>query len=518
MSKETERNQLHSTIWSIADDLRGSVDGWDFKQYILGMLFYRFISENLTEYINEQEKKAGNKDFDYTKLSDKEALKGMFATVDEKGFYILPSQLFCNVLQNAKENQNLNVDLDAAFKAIEKSAQGHRSEPSFKGLFDDLDLNSRKLGDTVIKRNEKLLKIMQKINSLKVEDYKMNTIDLFGDAYEYLMGMYAANAGRSGGEYFTPQEVSELLAKIASYGQENINKVYDPCCGSGSLLLKFAKITNNPNLKYYGQEINNTTYNLCRINMFLHNINYSNFDIQCGDTLLEPKQQDNAPFDAIVSNPPYSISWEGEKNPILIKESRFAGPSVLAPSSKADLAFTIIMLNSLSEKGTAAIVEFPGVMYRGGKEQKIRQYLVDNGYVDAVIQLPIDLFFGTSIGTCILVLKKNKKDNTILFIDASNEFVRSDAKNKLSEQNIENILKTYIDRKDVDSFCKLVKTNDIKNNKYDLSVNKYLIKPQNNNKINIGLINDKLKVVIEKSNKIRKELSKLIKRISYDKE
>lgn len=418
MTKEQERNELHRTIWQIANDLRGSVDGWDFKAYVLGMLFYRFISENLTSYLNQAEHDAGNADFDYAGISDEMAELGREETVREKGFYILPSELFANVRMRAREDSNLNETLSRVFQNIENSAKGTASEDDLRGLFDDIDVNSNKLGPTVGKRNELLVKILDAIGDLRLGTFTDNTIDAFGDAYEYLMTMYASSAGKSGGEFFTPQEVSELLARIAVAGKTEVNKVYDPACGSGSLLLKFAKVLGEENVRlgFFGQEINLTTYNLCRINMFLHNINYERFDIAHGDTLTDPKHWDDEPFDAIVSNPPYSIRWAGDSNPLLINDPRFSPAGILAPKSKADLAFTMHILSWLSTSGTAAIVEFPGVLYRGGAEAKIRKYLLENNYIDTVIQLPPDLFFGTTIATCIIVLKKSKQDNSVLFI------------------------------------------------------------------------------------------------------
>ncbi|NCD43204.1 MAG: type I restriction-modification system subunit M, partial [Bacteroidia bacterium] len=471
MTKEQQRDELHRAIWQIANDLRGSVDGWDFKSYVLGMLFYRFISENLSSYINGGEQGAGNSNFDYSKISDADAEFGRADTVKEKGFYILPSELFVNVQQKARNNANLNETLSRVFKNIENSAKGTESEDDLKGLFDDIDVNSNKLGGTVQKRNEKLVKILEAIGGLKLGDYQDNTIDTFGDAYEFLMTMYASNAGKSGGEFFTPQEVSELLAEMTVVGKKQVNKVYDPACGSGSLLLKFAKVLGKENVRqgFFGQEVNITTYNLCRINMFLHDVNYERFDIAHGDTLTDPKHWDDEPFDAIVSNPPYSIRWEGDANPLLINDPRFSPAGVLAPKSKADLAFTMHMLSWLSTSGTAAIVEFPGVLYRGGAEQKIRKYLVDNNYIDSIIQLPPDLFFGTTIATCIIVIKKSKKDNATLFIDASAEFVRGGNKNKLSDNNRQRILKAFIERKSEDYFCRLVPNSEIAENDYNIA-------------------------------------------------
>lgn len=432
-TREAQRVELHKTIWKIANDLRGSVDGWDFKSYVLGMLFYRFISENLTTYLNKMEREAGDADFDYAELGDIEAEFGRKDTVEEKGFYILPSELFANVRKRAAQDENLNETLETVFKNIESSAVGADSEDDLKGLFDDLDVNSGKLGNTVAKRNEKLAKLLHAIGDLNLGTFDNHAIDSFGDAYEYLMTMYASNAGKSGGEFFTPQEVSELLARISVVGKESVNKVYDPAVGSGSLLLKFAKVLGKDNVRqgFFGQEINLTTYNLARINMFLHDINYEKFDLAHGDTLTDPQHWDDEPFEAIVSNPPYSIKWPGTSNPLLINDPRFAPAGVLAPKNYADFAFTMHILSWLAVNGTAAIVEWPGVLYRGGAEQKIRKYLIDNNYVDTVIQLPPDLFFGTPIATCVLVLKKSKKDNAILFIDASAEYAHVGNKNKL---------------------------------------------------------------------------------------
>lgn len=511
-TKEQERAELHRAIWQIANDLRGSVDGWDFKTYVLGMLFYRFISENLSNYINSDERRSGKNDFDYAIISDKEAEFGRADTVKEKGFYILPSELFINVCKNAKNDKDLNETLSNVFKNIENSAKGSTSEDDLKGLFADLDVNSSKLGNTVEHRNQKLVKIIEAIGNLRLGNYSDNTIDAFGDAYEFLMTMYASNAGKSGGEFYTPQEVSELLAEITTVGKKEVNKVYDPACGSGSLLLKFAKVLGRENVRqgFYGQEINLTTYNLCRINMFLHDINYNNFDIALGDTLIDPKHWDDEPFDAIVSNPPYSIRWEGDANPLLINDPRFSPAGVLAPKSKADLAFTMHMLSWLSTSGTAAIVEFPGVLYRGGAEQKIRKYLIDNNYVDTVIQLPPDLFFGTTIATCIIVLKKSKKDNKILFIDASAEFVRQGNKNKLSEANRLKILEAFSSRTDSEYFAKLVDHKDIATNDYNIAVSSYVTAEDTREVVNITELNAKISQIVARQNELRKAIDDIV--------
>jgi type I restriction enzyme M protein len=511
-SKESERAELHKTIWRIANDLRGSVDGWDFKTYVLGMLFYRFISENLTAYLNQQERNAGHTDFEYATLSDADARRGSEETVKEKGFYILPSHLFANVREKARGDANLNETLSRVFKDIEASAIGTDSEDDFKGLFDDLDVNSSKLGPTVPRRNEKLVKLLDAIGDLNLGTFSENTIDAFGDAYEYLMTMYASSAGKSGGEFFTPQEVSELLARITVVGKKSVNKVYDPACGSGSLLLKFAKVLGNENVRqgFFGQEINLTTYNLCRINMFLHDVNYEKFDIAHGDVLTDPAHWDDEPFEAIVSNPPYSIKWDGDANPLLINDPRFAPAGVLAPKSKADLAFTMHMLSWLAVNGTAAIVEFPGVLYRSGAEQKIRQYLIDNNYVDTVIQLPPDLFFGTTIATCVIVLKKSKHDNKTLFIDASAEFVRGGNKNKLSDANWQRILDAFTARKDIEYFARLVPNGDISANGYNLSVSSYLQAEDTRVATNIGALNAEIARIVARQHELRTAIDAIV--------
>jgi type I restriction enzyme M protein len=513
--KEQERAELHRTIWNIANDLRGSVDGWDFKQYVLGMLFYRYISENITAYINAGEHEAGDAVFDYAKISDRDAEQAREDLVKTKGFFMLPGELFENVHAHAKDDENLNETLESIFNNIEASAQGTDSEDDFKGLFDDIDVNSNKLGGTVAKRNEMLVKLMNGVGEMKLGDYQDNTIDAFGDAYEFLMGMYASSAGKSGGEYYTPQEVSELLTHLTLVGKTEVNKVYDPACGSGSLLLKFAKILGKENVRqgFFGQETNITTYNLCRINMFLHDIDYDKFDIAHGDTLTDPLHWDDEPFEAIVSNPPYSIKWKGDSDPILINDPRFSPAGVLAPKSKADLAFIMHGLSWLATSGTAAIVCFPGVMYRGGAEQKIRQYLIDNNYIDCVIQLPDNLFYGTSIATCIMVLKKSKAENSTLFIDASKECVKVTNNNKLTQENIDVILDAYTKRADNDHFAVLVPNADIAAQDYNLSVSTYVEQEDTREVIDIVALNAEIEGIVAREQVLRDEIAKIIAEI-----
>ena len=515
MKKEQERDELHRAIWAIADELRGSVDGWDFKAYVLGMMFYRYISENLTNYINEGEWEAGNDGFDYTQLSDEDAEQARKDMINTKGFFIVPSELFCNVRARAGKDENLNMTLEAAFRHIEESAKGSPSEDNFAGLFDDLDVNSNKLGATLAKRNANLVKLMNGIADMKLGDYKDNSIDAFGDAYEYLMGMYASNAGKSGGEFFTPQEVSELLTRMAVAGKTEVNKVYDPACGSGSLLLKAAKILGKDNVRqgFFGQEINLTTYNLCRINMFLHDIDYDKFDIAHEDTLVNPQHWDDEPFEVIVSNPPYSIKWEGDDNPVLINDPRFSPAGVLAPKSKADLAFIMHSLAWLATNGTAAIVCFPGIMYRGGAEKKIRQYLIDNNFIDCIIQLPSNLFYGTSIATCIMVLKKSKADNRTLFIDASAECIKVTNNNKLTEENIRHIVDEFVSRADVDHFARCVPYEEIAQNEYNLSVSTYVQPEDTREVIDIVKLNAEIEQIVAREQVLRDEIAKIIEEI-----
>ena len=513
--KEQERDELHRTIWGIANDLRGSVDGWDFKQYVLGMLFYRYISENFANYINDGEREAGDTDFDYARLSDSDAEQARDDLIKTKGFFILPSQLFCSVRSRAPLDENLNETLEAVFQAIEDSAKGSDSEANFSGLFDDIDVNSNKLGGTVAERNKRLVKLMNGVGDMKLGDYRDNTIDAFGDAYEYLMGMYASNAGKSGGEYFTPQEVSELLTRIAVAGKTEVNKVYDPACGSGSLLLKAAKILGPGNIRqgFYGQEINITTYNLCRINMFLHDIDYDKFDIAHGDTLVSPQHWDDEPFEAIVSNPPYSIRWEGSDNATLINDPRFSPAGVLAPKSKADLAFIMHSLSWLATDGTAAIVCFPGVMYRGGAEKQIRKYLIDNNFIDCIIQLPDNLFYGTTIATCIMVLKKSKRDNHTLFLDASRQCIKITNSNKLTEDNIQTILTAYLDRADKPHFAALVPNDKIAEQDYNLSVSTYVEQEDTREVIDIQKLNAEIAQIVAREQKLREEIDKIVAEI-----
>ena len=513
--KEQQRDELHRAIWAIADELRGAVDGWDFKNYVLGTMFYRYISENLTAFINQGEEEAGDVEFDYATLSDEEAEEAREDLVESKGFFILPSELFCNVRRRAANDPNLNETLEKVFRHIEESAQGTISENSFAGLFDDFDVNSNKLGSTVAKRNERLVKLLDGVASMNLGSLKNHEIDAFGDAYEYLMTMYASNAGKSGGEFFTPSDVSELLTRLGTVGKTKINKVYDPACGSGSLLLKAVKILGKDAVTngFYGQEINVTTFNLCRINMFLHDIGFDKFDIECEDTLTNPQHWDDEPFELIVSNPPYSIKWAGDDNPLLINDPRFAPAGVLAPKSKADMAFIMHSLSWLAPNGTAAIVCFPGIMYRGGAEKKIRKYLIDNNFIDCIIQLPSNLFYGTTIATCIMVLKKGKKDNKVLFIDDTNECIKVTNNNRLTPENIDKIVYTYKCRQVSDHFSYLADYNEVVKNDYNLSVSTYVEAEDTREKIDIKKLNAEIAEIVAKEDELRKSIDAIIAEI-----
>ena len=510
-----EREEVHRAIWGIADELRGAVDGWDFKNYVLVTMFYRYISEALTAYVNSGEREAGDAGFDYAKMPDEEAEEAREGLVQERGFFILPSELFVNVHARAAHDANLNETLERIFRNIEESAKGSESEDKFSGLFYDFDVNSNKLGGTVGKRNERLVSLLNGVASMNLGSVEDHDIDAFGDAYEYLMTMYASNAGKSGGEFFTPADVSELLTRLGTVGKTKVNKVYDPACGSGSLLLKSREILGRDSVGkgFFGQEINITTYNLCRINMFVHDIDFDKFDIQCDDTLTNPQHWDDEPFELIVSNPPYSIQWAGDDNPLLINDPRFSPAGVLAPKSKADLAFIMHSLSWLAPNGTAAIVCFPGIMYRGGAEQKIRKYLVDNNYVDCIIQLPNNLFFGTSIATCIMVMKKGKGDNKILFIDASEEFVKVTNNNRLTPDNIAHIVEAFTGREDKQYFCRLVPYDEVKEQNYNLSVSTYVEQEDKREKIDIKVLNAEIKEIVAREQVLRDEIDKIIAEI-----
>lgn len=512
MTSTQQRAELQRRIWQIANDVRGAVDGWDFKQYVLGTLFYRFISENFIDYIT-----GGDADVNYAAMADDD--KTIEAAKDDaiktKGYFIYPSQLFVNVAASANTNESLNTDLAHIFKAIEASAIGYPSERDIKGLFADFDTTSNRLGNTVRDKNDRLAKVLKGVADLDFGDFDDSHIDLFGDAYEFLISNYAANAGKSGGEFFTPQQVSKLIAQLAMHGQTSINKIYDPACGSGSLLLQAKKHFDQHLIEdgFFGQEINHTTYNLARMNMFLHNVNYDKFNIQLGNTLEEPFFADDRPFDAIVSNPPYSVKWIGSDDPTLINDERFAPAGVLAPKSKADFAFVLHALNYLSAKGRAAIVCFPGIFYRGGAEQKIRQYLVDNNYVESVISLASNLFYGTTIAVNILVLSKHKTDTTTQFIDASGLFKKETNNNTLLDKHIDDIMVVFDSKPNVEHFAKSVPLEQVVANDYNLSVSSYVEAKDTREVVNITKINADLRTTVAKIDQLRKDIDAIVAEI-----
>lgn len=513
MSSAAQRSELQSQIWKIANEVRGSVDGWDFKQYVLGTLFYRFISENFSNYIE-----GGDESVNYAELDDKIITKEIIDdAIKTKGYFIYPSQLFSNIAKNANTNESLNTDLKAIFDAIENSASGYPSEKDIKGLFADFDTTSNRLGNTVKDKNARLAAVIKGIEGLDFGNFEDNQIDLFGDAYEYLISNYAANAGKSGGEFFTPQSVSKLIAKLATHGLTTINKIYDPAAGSGSLLLQAKKQFDNHVIQegFFGQEINHTTYNLARMNMFLHNVNYDKFNIALGNTLTAPQFGDEKPFDAIVSNPPYSINWIGSDDPTLINDDRFAPAGVLAPKSKADFAFVLHCLSYLSGRGRAAIVCFPGIFYRGGAEQKIRKYLVDNNFVETVISLAQNLFYGTSIAVNILVLSKHKTDTKIQFIDASGEeFYKKETNNNvLSQEHIDAIMQLFDSKEEKEYVSQNVDNEKIAEGNYDLSVSSYVEKKDTREVIDIDVLNAEIKKTVKNIDRLRSEIDAIIAEI-----
>lgn len=511
MSGTQQRAELQAQIWKIANEVRGAVDGWDFKQFVLGTLFYRFISENFSSYIEADDESIVYADLDDSIITPEIKIDA----IKTKGYFIYPSQLFVNIAKTANENESLNTDLAKIFSEIEKSATGYDSEQDIKGLFADFDTTSNRLGNTVKEKNSRLAAVINGVSGLNFGNFHENQIDLFGDAYEFLISNYAANAGKSGGEFFTPQNVSKLIARLALHKQENVNKIYDPACGSGSLLLQAKKQFEEHKIEdgFFGQEINHTTYNLARMNMFLHNINYDKFNIKLGDTLTNPHFKDDRPFDAIVSNPPYSINWIGSDDPTLINDERFAPAGVLAPKSKADFAFILHSLNYLSSKGRAAIVCFPGIFYRGGAEQKIRKYLVDNNYVETIISLAPNLFYGTSIAVNILVLSKHKEDTKIQFIEAGELYQKETNNNILTDEHIEKIIEAFDSKNDVQYFAKSTELEEIAKNDYNLSVSSYVEAKDTREKIDIKALNSQIAEIVARENTLRAEIDKIVEEI-----
>ena len=463
------RASIYKSIWDTCNALRGAVDGWEFKNYVLGAMFYRYLSEHM-------------------------------------GTKVLPaSELFANVEAGADSNPELAETLRDVFLHIEQA------DAAFKGLLNDFDFESSKLGSNPARRNERLARLLHGVAGMELSSD--GSIDAFGDAYEYLMTMYASSAGKSGGEFFTPLEVSELLAKVGTIGRENVRKVYDPSCGSGSLLLSARRVLGETEASFYGQDINATTYNLCRINMMLHGVPFDRFSIACEDTLTAPQHWQDQPFDLIVSNPPYSVRWAGTDRAELTKDPRFAPAGVLAPKSKADMAFLMHCIAWLAPHGTAAIVCFPGILYRGGAELTIRKHLIEHNYVDGIIQLPSNLFFNTSISTVIVVLKKDKPDTDVLFIDASKEFVSQKKQNVLSADNIQRIVSLHAERKEVPHVAHVAELSEVRGNDWNLSVFSYIQPEETREKIDIVKLNAEIKELEARNQKAREKLDALVEEI-----
>ena len=507
---QSQRAQLHAQIWKMANEVRGAVDGWDFKQFVLGMLFYRFASEQFVFRVE-----GGDSSIGYAQMADEEiSAVERDMIVRRLGYYIAPSQLFQNVVRTATQDLDLNSHLKNIFNAIEGSALGYPSEKQLQGLFADFDTTSTRLGNTVQEKTRRLLAVMQGVAELDFGPIGEAQIDVFGDAYEFLISNYAANAGKSGGEFFTPQSVSRLIARLAMHGQREVRSIYDPACGSGSLLLQARHLERQRRFSgnYYGQEINLTTYNLARMNMFLHGVNYSKFDLQHGDTLLRPAHKSRLGFDAIVSNPPYSVNWVGDADPTLINDDRFAPAGVLAPRSKADYAFILHILDRLSERGRAAVVCFPGIFYRGGKEQKIRRWLVEGNYVESVIALPPNLFYGTSIAVNIMTLSKAKGTRAIRFIDASGEdfYSKETNNNVLRPEHIDHIEALFVSAEEEPHVARSVPFEEVAAQDFNLSVSSYIEARDTREAIDIHALNEELRQRVARIDELRRGIDQII--------
>ena len=456
-------NQILNKVWETSNKVRGKIDGWDFRRYVFSILFVIYV----------------------TKLSNDFGLKGT----------------------DLSESKDIIKDLKNIFIKIESF------DKKLEGIFSCSDFENKKLGNTYQARCDTVKALFLGLNEI---DFEGSDGDVFGNIYEFLMSLYSQNAGKSGGEFFTASEVSKLISLIATNGKKTIKNAYDPSCGSGSLLLKVAKQIGNENISdgIYGQDINLESSNLCKMNMIISGIDTKKFHIACDDTLIKPKHLFKNYFDVITSNPPYSVKWVGDDDVTLINDPRFAPAGVLAPKSKADFAFIMHCLYVLSDCGVAAIVCFPGIFYRAGAEQKIRQYLVDNNFVDSVILLPENIFFGTSISTCILVLKKNRTRKSIFFVDASKQFIKDSKKNKLSDENINNILLIYNDMKDIKNVARNVDAKEIKNNNYSLAVSNYVKNESTKPKINIFELNQKIKNIVHKENSLRENIDSIVQDLS----
>lgn len=468
-----EQEKLHQKLWNIADELRGSMSADEFKNYILGFIFFKFLSEKIMAVL-DAELANDNITFVEAYNSGDEELQDELrkVSVEKLGYFLEPEYLFSHFADEASKGEFILDDLAKALKKIEDSTQGKDSEDDFMGLFDDVDLTSTKLGKTVNAKNTLISKVFKHLVGIdfRVEDSDM---DVLGDAYEYLISQFASGAGKKAGEFYTPQQVSAVLARIVTLGKSRIKSAYDPTCGSGSLLLRIARENHVEVGEFFGQEMNSTTHSLARMNMILHGVRFDKFDIQQGDTLEDPLHL-NKRFEVVVANPPFSAKWSSSD--IFLSDERFAQYGRLAPKTKADFAFVLHMLYQLDDNGTMAVVLPHGVLFRGAAEGVIREYLIkEQNWLDAVIGLPANIFFGTAIPTCILVFKKCRENpEDILFIDASNEFEKSKNQNKLRFKDIEKIVSTYQDRKTIDKYSDLATLEDIAENNYNLNIPRYV--------------------------------------------
>ncbi|WP_419885727.1 type I restriction-modification system subunit M [Paenibacillus sp. B-A-8] len=517
---ELQRKQqadLHKKLWDMANDLRGQMEAYEFKNYILGLIFYRYLSEKTETRVSKLLEEDG---IIYAKAWKDEEYRNALSDelIQQIGYVIEPEYLFSNMIAEIGKGDQGKFDIEMlqrAINAVTESTLGAASQDDFQHLFDDMDLASSKLGRDVKSRSKLIAKIMININDIPFlhEDIE---IDVLGDAYEYLIGQFAATAGKKAGEFYTPQQVSKILAKIVTIGKKDLRSVYDPTCGSASLVLRVGKEVNVR--KFFGQEKTSTTYNLARMNMLLHDVSYQNFDIQNGDTLEEPKHLDER-FEAVVANPPYSAKWSSDAK--FLNDERFSAYGRLAPASKADFAFVQHMIHQLDDNGTMAVVLPHGVLFRGAAEGVIRKYLIgDKNYLDAVIGLPANIFFGTSIPTCILVFKKCRKDDdNILFIDASNEFERGKNQNRLRDEDVEKIVDTYMSRQTIEKYSYAATLKEVKTNDFNLNIPRYVDTFEEEEEIDIDLVQDRIKEIDNEIFEIDNELNKYLNElevVKYD--
>ena len=507
-----QQAELHTQLWAMANDLRGSMDASEFKNYILGLIFYRYLSDKLLRFVNEELK---DDEITYIEAWNNEEFKQdiIDLLVDSDsglGYVIEPNNLWSTLIEKINIAQFDISMLAKAINDLTESTLGLASQRDFENLFDDMDLNASKLGKTEADRSALVSKVMLKINDINFH-YEDAEIDVLGDAYEYLIGQFAASAGKKAGEFYTPQQVSKLLAKLVTIGKNKLKNVYDPTCGSGSLLLRVAKETDV--VSFYGQEKVATTYNLARMNMLLHGIPFNHFDIENNDTLEHPNEDHmQLRFDAVVANPPYSAKWSADAK--FLDDERFSAYGKLAPKSKADYAFIQHMLYLLDDAGTMAVVLPHGVLFRGAAEGVIRKYLIkEKNWLDAVIGLPANLFFGTSIPTCILVFKKCKKNDDIFFIDASKEYESGKNQNRLTDENIEKILNTYINRKDVEKYAHAASLEEIEENDYNLNIPRYVDTCEEEEEIDIKAVMKEIKELEAKRDELDKEINVYLKEL-----